>query len=246
MNETIRSLKNRKSVRVFTDKPIEDDKKREILRCALEAPTAGNMTLYSIIDVTDQSLKDALAVSCDNQPFIAKASMVLVFCADYHRWTQCFKRYCDTVRAASVGDLSLATADAIIAAQNSVVAAESLGIGSCYIGDITEKFEYHRELFNLPCHVVPVCMVVFGYPAPQAVDRAKPARFEIADIVFENGYDDSKALSMDSMLKKRQGLSDEEFRNWIVKFCERKYNSEFSVEMSRSCAESIKAFCNEQ
>ena len=82
MNEIIRSLYDRKSVRVFENRPISAECKKEILMSAMEAPTAGNQQLYTILDITDQKLKDKLAVSCDNQPFIAKAPLILIFCAD--------------------------------------------------------------------------------------------------------------------------------------------------------------------
>ena len=70
MNNTIEELFARKSVRVFADKLIEPEKKQLIIDAAIQAPTAGNMTLYSIIDVQSQELKDKLAKTCDNQPFI--------------------------------------------------------------------------------------------------------------------------------------------------------------------------------
>lgn len=243
MNEIIKSLYDRKSVRVFEDKPIPADCKEAILSAALQAPSAGNMNLYTILDITDPELKATLSVTCDNQPFIAKAPLVLVFCADYHRWHNLFVKYCDYVRTPSVGDLNLATADALIAAQNCVVAAESLGIGSCYIGDITENFERHKELFNLPGHVVPVCMLVFGYPTGQQKDRVKPPRFNTEDIVFENTYNIAMAENMDVMLRNRENISEEKFPEWVEKFLQRKYNSDFSIEMSRSCTEMIKSFC---
>ncbi|MHC1772402.1 MAG: nitroreductase family protein [Flexilinea sp.] len=66
MNETITLLKNRKSVRKYTDQPLPDSVKKEILEAALCAPSAGAMMLYSIIEVEDQSLKEKLAVSCDH------------------------------------------------------------------------------------------------------------------------------------------------------------------------------------
>lgn len=84
-NETIELLMKRKSMRVFEDKPVPQDVKRQLLEASLRAATAGNMTLYTIIDVTDQALKDKLAVTCDNQPFIAAAPLVLIYCADYRR-----------------------------------------------------------------------------------------------------------------------------------------------------------------
>ena len=95
MNSTIKELFERKSVRVYKDKEIEPEKKQLILESAIQAPTAGNMTLYSIIDIQDQEIKDKLAKSCDNQPFIAKAPLVLIFVADYQKWYDAFK-YCST------------------------------------------------------------------------------------------------------------------------------------------------------
>lgn len=79
MNETLRVLMERKSVRVFEKRPIGPEEKQAILNAAMRAPTAGNSMLYSILDVTDQALKDKLAITCDHQPFIAAAPMVLVF-----------------------------------------------------------------------------------------------------------------------------------------------------------------------
>ena len=149
MTTVIEMLNQRKSVRAYEDRPISKEDKKLILNAALQAPTAGNMTLYTILDITDPVMKKRLSVTCDNQPFIAEAPMVLVFCADYHRWYELFKRHVDEVRAPAEGDLLLANADALIAAQNVVMAAESLGLGSCYIGDVTENFEIHKELFDV-------------------------------------------------------------------------------------------------
>ena len=243
MNETIKQLWSRKSVRAYADREITQEEKNAILDAAIQAPTAGNMTLYTILDITDQKIKDRLAVTCDNQPFIAKAKLVLIFCADYRRWYDIFCKYEDEVRKPAVGDLFLAQADTLIAAQNAVVAAESLGIGSCYIGDITENFEIHRELLNLPKYVVPTAMLCFGYPTEQQMERPKPSRFSRESIVHENGYDMEKAGTMGAMLTERNGFADEAaLEDWVHRFCKRKWNCEFSEEMSRSCAAIIRSW----
>ena len=179
MNQTIKELYDRKSVRVFTDENITEEEKKIIMNAALQAPTAGNMALYSIIDIQDQKIKDILAQRCDHQPFIARAPMVLVFCADYQKWFDMFNEYTIGVPKLEESDLILAGQDCIIAAQNAVVAAESLGIGSCYIGDILENFELNKELLNLPKYAVPYIMLVFGKPTQQQKDRIKPKRFTL-------------------------------------------------------------------
>ena len=243
MNQTIAQLHARKSVRVYEDRPIEADVKNAILEAALQAPSAGNMALYTILDMTDPAIKAALAKSCDNQPFIAEAPMVLIFCADYYRWYESFRRYAPDARMPGMGDLFLAQADAIIAAQNAVVAAESLGVGSCYIGDIIENFEYHQELLKLPRYVVPAAMLSFGYPTAQQLRREKPARFKAEDLVHENSYDIDKSEALPWMLMERQVLSDDEVPCWLRRFCQRKWNSEFSREMTRSAEAITKDWC---
>ena len=82
----------------------------------------------------------------------------------------------------------LAVTDAAIAAQNAVVAAESFGIGSCYIGDIMENCDIQRSLLHLPDYVFPAVMLVFGWPTQQQKDRVKPQRCAMEHIVHENGY----------------------------------------------------------
>ena len=243
MNEILQQLHDRKSVRVYEERGVEPEVKRAILEAAIQAPSAGNMALYTILDITDQELKNKLAVSCDNQPFIATAPMVLIFCADYRRWYDVFCKFVEDVRKPDMGDLFLAEADSLIAAQNAVVAAHSFGLGSCYIGDITENYEFHRELLNLPQYVVPAAMLCIGYPTAQQISRPKPPRHDVSHLVHENGYSLEKSGEMSRMLQTQQGKSGEELADYIRRFCKRKWNSEFSREMSRSCTEMVRHWC---
>jgi len=245
MNEVLNQIKNRKSVRVFEDKPITAEVKKEILNSAFEAPTAGAMMLYSIIDITDEALKEKLSVACDDQPFIAKAPLVLIFLADYQRWYDIFCHEDCNPRTPGEGDILLACADAIIAAQNTVVAAESLGIGSCYIGDILENCENIRELLELPDYVLPAAMVVYGYPTAEQKNRTKPVRFEGQYIVSENKYHRITKEEHEEMHRirfEKMALPEKSTNERIKAFCERKFMSDFSLEMNRSAGEYLKKF----
>lgn len=231
-NKIIQSLNNRKSVRLYEDLPILEADKNIIINSALQAPTAGNMTLYTIIDVTEQQLKDQLAILCDNQPFIAKAPLVLIFLADWQRWYDSFKLlYGEDIRTPQVGDLWLAAMDANIAAQNTVVAAESLGIGSCYIGDIIENAEQIREIFDLPDFVVPACMLVYGYPTKQQKSRTKPARFTQEFICHENKYKRFSAAELEKHYFARAGKN---FKQEVSHTYDGKWRQDFMQEMNRS------------
>ena len=116
-NAILSALAARKSVRVFTPDPVTPDERAAILNAAFQAPTAGNQQLYTILDITDPALKEALADSCDHQPFIAKAPLVLVFCADCKKWYDAYLEVGCTPRTPGAGDLMLAVTDAAIAAQ---------------------------------------------------------------------------------------------------------------------------------
>ena len=237
MNAILESLYQRKSCRVFTDEPVSVELKQELICAAMQAPTAGNMHLYSIIDITDQVIKDQLAESCDHQAFIAKAPLVFVFCADYHRAWLGMKTFIDpNTRKPESGDMFLAMSDALICAQNMVVAAQGLGLGSCYIGDILENYEFHRDLLKLPEAVWPIGMLVLGYPTQHQLDRKKPKRFGPDLVVHTNAYtslstEDHQAYIQDHLKNQPNSLNE---LNYYDDFYHRKYTADFTHEMNRS------------
>jgi FMN reductase (NADPH)/FMN reductase [NAD(P)H] len=248
-NPTIDLLLKRKSIRVYDDRIISGAEKEVIIQAAMRAPTAGNMMLYTIIEIEDQALKDQLAVTCDNQPFIARAPYVLLFAADYQRWYDYY--FCSGAiqvadeaqilhRRPEEGDLLLACCDTLIAAETAVIAAEALGIGSCYIGDILEHYETHRDLFALPQYVLPVTLICFGYPTPEQAERKQPSRFAREYIVHKNSYRRLSPEELEEMMRpnnarfashgpRADGIANTGQLNFFKKF-----NADFSIEMSRS------------
>lgn len=240
MNEVLRQLAERRSVRAYTDEPVSDADRAAVLQAAFDAPTAGCQQLYTIIDVTDPKLKHELAETCDHQPFIERAPLVLVFCADHQRWFDAYRLAGAEPRQPGEGDLVLAVLDAAIAAQNAVTAAHSLGLGSCYIGDILENRARVIELLGLPPLVVPAVMVVVGHPTPQQLTRAKPQRFASEFLVHDNVYRRLGAGELRAMFEGH--THGQGFDTFLRAFCARKYNAEFSEEMTRSVAAYLGAF----
>lgn len=259
MNETLKTIENRRSIRKYAGTPIREEEKELILHAALRAPTAGNMMLYSIIRVEDQSIKERLADTCDHQPFIAAAPWALLFVADYQRFFDYYE-YCDVqsqcaqkgieARLPGEGDLLLACCDALIAAQTAVLAAESLGIGSCYIGDILENAETHRQMFKLPRFTLPITLVVFGRPAVERTKNRLTTRFPNECVVFQNEYRrltevDFAHMFEENALRSHPGLAGEEA---VKLFGQnqyfRKFATEFSLEMDRSAAKWINTWKN--
>lgn len=243
MNDIIQSLFDRKSTRQFEKRPVTAEEKNFILNSALQAPTAGNQNLYTILDITDPSLLEALSRYCDNQPFIAEAPLALLFLADCRRWYDSYRHAGLEARLPEEGDLLLAVADAVIAAQNTVVAAESLGIGSCYIGDILEQEEKVREALALDDYVFPAAFLVYGWPTQGQKDRQKPARPPLSYVVQENRYRRLSENEHKQMFLDKGSIKEEaEYNDYISAFCTRKYMSDFSREMSRSAKRYLKHF----
>jgi nitroreductase len=257
MNQTIDVILKRKSIRAYEDRPIAASERHAILQAAMRAPTAGNMMLYSIIYVKNQTSKETLAHTCDNQPFIAEAPLVLLFLADYQRWYDYFllsgvedlaERQHERLQKPEAGDLFLACCDALIAAQTAVIAAESLGIGSCYIGDILENYETHRALFKLPDYVFPICLLCFGYPTQQERERAQTSRYAQDFIVFEDEYRRLEAREYEEMYRQTQvKFADAAERpqgidNVGQMMYDRKFSAGFTKELRRSVKVMLRAW----
>ena len=255
--ETIELLEKRRSIRSFKDQPIEPEVLNKLKRLTLRAPSAGNMNMYSIIEVTDKEKKSCLANICDHQLMIEKAPIVWVFLADMERWYRwmeesgCKDRIGKDVRKPGIGDLHLAMQDAIITSTYAVIAAEALGLGSCFIGDIIENYEETQKLLNLPKYAIPASMLIMGYPK-QPASQKMTLRPEPEYLFMENGY---KKQSVDECakmykahedaLRERNVLPCNNTGTFADYYFNKKYSSKFMDEMNRSTAVFMKRWCDE-
>ena len=103
-----------------------------------------------------------------------------------------------------------------------------------------ENCEIHREMLNLPEYVFPAAMLVFGYPTKQQLEREKPVRVNMKHIVHENGYRHMDGAELKEMFEHKAGVQT--YEAWMQAFCNRKFNSDFSKEMTRSVSEYLKKF----
>ena len=135
----------------------------------------------------------------------------------------------------------LACCDAIIAAQTAVIAADSLGVGSCYIGDIMENYAAHQTLFDLPRYTFPIYLLCLGYPDPKAQAAWKQtSRFDRKFIVFQDSY---KRLKADEFAEMFRGETERRFKgrsdiegavNIGQQTYRGKFSADFAIEMNRS------------
>ena len=246
MNDTLKTIDERRSTRQYLDKEISKEDKRVILEAAINAPTAGNMLLYSIIDVTEEDKKEKLSVLCDNQPFIKNGKMVLVFVSNAKKWYDVYNQTNEKDLKPSLADFYLTLADAHIAAENAVIAAESLGIGSCYIGDIIENYEKVKELLNLPKYINPICMLVFGYKKDDKI-APRARRFAVEDVVFENSYQEKSFETFVNKFNYLENVEEQEkkAKQLVNATFRAKMSQEFFKEMNRSFKLMIEEYLDE-
>jgi FMN reductase (NADPH) len=258
MNETLRLISNRKSLRAYDPAPLSRKEIDTIINMSMRAPTAGNMMMYSILEVTDQKNKEKLVETCDHQPFIAKAPLVLIYLADMQRWYDYFAvsgvpDYCRDRQMEfehpRESDLMLACCDALIAAQTAVIAAESMGIGSCYIGDIMEQYEIHKSMFNLPDLVFPITMLCFGKFKPSYLTQQPRPRFPQKFIHFQDQYQRIESDGFKEMYQHlEKGPEEGSYLKDAANFGQhnylRKTGSDYSREMRRSVSLAIEHWLN--
>lgn len=198
-------LKNRRTIRKYSDRDIDNDLLDEILQCGTRASTTGNMQLYSIIVTRDAEMKEMMAPLHFNQPMVKDAPVTLTFCADFNR----FNKWCRQRDAEPGYDnfLSFMTAaiDALLVAQTVCIAAESKGVGICYLGTVLYTAEKIIDLLSLPAGVVPVAVVTLGWPAekPDQIDR-----ISLSALVHKEQYHDYSKEDIDVIFAEKEARAD--------------------------------------
>ena len=169
-------MKNRRSVRKYTDKEVDSKIIDRIIDAARWAPSAGNQQPLEIIVLTEQSDKDKLLEATGRQSFILGAPYVLIICSNS---TDCVNRY--QKRGLKLYNIQ----DTAAAVQNILLLVTAYGLSSCWIGAFNEQSII--DDFNLPENVRPVAMLPIGY-APEEISRNVPPRKELDSIVFKESY----------------------------------------------------------
>ncbi|MCK9413423.1 MAG: NADPH-dependent oxidoreductase [Prolixibacteraceae bacterium] len=181
------TLLQHRTIRKYTTSDISDQQLSKILEAGCRASTTGNMQVYSIVVNRDPKMKELLSGCHFNQPMVKNAPVVLTFCADFNR----FNLWCKRSHADPGYDnfLSFFTAaiDALLVAQNVCVAAESEGLGICYLGTTTYLAGKIIDILHLPKGVVPVTTVTLGWPDEEP---ALTDRLPLEAIVHKETYQD--------------------------------------------------------
>jgi nitroreductase len=197
------NLLNHKSIRKFKPDDVEVSKLHDILGAASRGSNTGNMQAYSVVVTRDALIRKQLWEAHFKQDMVLQAPVHLTFCSDFNR----FSKWCNQRNADPGYDNFLSfltgTIDAIIAAQNAVVAAESMGLGACYLGTATWMASRVIEILELPKLVVPVTAVVIGYPDE---DPPLTDRLPLSGIVHREKYKDYLSEDIDRIHAEKESL----------------------------------------
>lgn len=215
MNNIIKLLQSHRSIRKFEARHIPEELLIELVRSGQAAATSSHIQAYSIIHVTDKQLRNHLVELTGGQKYVASSSDFLVFCADMKRSLEAAQSTGEGVVRGMTEQLLVATVDVSLMAQNIAIAAESKGLGICYIGGIRNNPQAVSELLSLPQHVYPVFGMCLGYPAHDP--DIKP-RLPVEAVLKENSYGDDSGhvnafnLTMHHYYQARKGGN--KISNW--------------------------------
>lgn len=208
MNQIIETILNHRSIRKFSDEKLTREQVEIILQSALQASTSSHVMAYTIIGVTDENLKsDLQAVS--GHPHVKNSGHLFVFCADLQRNYQVTSQEKEEPvkqNIESTEQFIVAAIDAALAAQNASIAAESMGLGICYIGSLRNNIKRVDELLKLPEYVVPLFGLAVGHPEHHP--EIKP-RLPLGAMYHENTYDHDK---------EKQSKIVEEFDEYLKEY----------------------------
>jgi len=187
-NATLDLISRHGSVRKYRPDPVPVETIETIVAAAQRTSTSSNMQAYSVVAVMDAAKRARLAEQCGNQEHIAQAPVFLAWCADLARLDRACEVRGYIQETGYVENFLIAAVDTVIAAQTAALAAESLGLGICYIGSIRNNTQAVIDLLELPRLVFPVTGMTLGWPAAEPPIRP---RLDQSAVLHWERYEDA-------------------------------------------------------
>lgn len=181
--ETIRLMRQHRSIRKFIDKPITTETLQEIILAAQAAAASSFLQCTSIIRVTDPKIRTQITHLAADQSYISNCAEYLIFCVDFHR----HQRIVPDAQLGFTEQTIIGSIDAALMAQNAMLAAESLGLGAVFIGAMRNHTKEICQLLKLPKQVFALFGLCLGWPDQNP--EVKP-RLPYSMVVHENYYHD--------------------------------------------------------
>lgn len=191
MNQVIALLKDHRSIRKFKQDPISNEMVLSIIDAAGSAATSNFIQAYSVIRVINKDNRKQLAELTGSQSWVEDSPLFLVFCADLKRAENACLLENKEMVSGYTEQFIIATIDVALAAENAIIAAESMGLGGVFIGGIRNNPDAVCELLKIPKHVYPVFGMCLGFPdeKPEQKPRLPAEMILHEDYYHENQTD---------------------------------------------------------
>jgi len=197
----IQQIHQHRSIRKYMPDPVPDSLLNKILEAGIRASSSGNMQTYSIIVTGEQSLREQLYRAHKEQTMVLEAPLLLTFCADFHRMRQWLRISDAPDNFDNFISFMIAAIDAILVSQNVALAAESEGLGICYLGSTFSNCDQVGRILDLPGNVVPVVGFTLGYPDE---DPAPRDRLPLEGLVHYDTYHDYSDEQISQIYQERE------------------------------------------
>ena len=199
------SIRNRKTIRKYSDKIVSEELLNKLLEEAEHTPTMGNLQLYSVIVTRSKDGKEALAPAHFNQPMVTEAPVVLTICADFRRTSA----WAENRKAKPGYDNFLsfmnASTDALLYTQSFCNLAEGEGLGTCYLGTTIYMPQMIIDTLKLPKLVFPIATITLGWPneEPNISDR-----LPLSAIIHNEHYEDCTPEKINDYYTEKENLKE--------------------------------------
>lgn len=204
------NIKERRTIRKYTQQPISDELLNRLLEEAARTQTMGNLQLYSVVVTRSDEMKKKLAPAHFNQPMVTTAPVVLTICADFRRTTD----WCECRNATPGYDNLLsfmnAATDALLYTQTFCNLAEEEGLGICFLGTTVYMPQQIIDVLQLPRLVFPVATLTIGWPDEEP---ALSDRLPLQSFVHAETYHPYTGQSINDFYAYKEAL--EENRHFV-------------------------------
>ena len=239
------TILNHRSVRSYSSKEVEQEKLDRILYAATRASNTGNMQVYTLVVTRDPKIREQLAPCHFNQPSAKQAPVIVTICADINR----FSKWCLLRGAKPEYDNLLwfmnGAIDSLLASQNLSLAAESEGLGICYLGTTVYNADKIIDILNLPKGVIPITTITMGYP--EVMPDNITDRLPVSGVVMYDKYEDYSDSEIEDIWSEKEAsdetkglLIENELPNLAQIFTNKRYTGKDNIAISEKYLEVLK------
>lgn len=211
-----------------------------MLSAARQAPSSHHVQAYSIVSVKDSDNRRKLAALCGNQPYVEQAPVFLVFLLDFYKHKQAADTHGESIAVGEVEDLLVGAVDTALIAQNTLLAAQSLGLGGVMIGGIRNEADQVAKLLELPPWTVPLMGLCLGYPDE---DHAQKPRMPLDGFYYEDHYSTG---GLPEALARYERITEDYYRNRTQNPKPDGWGRQMSDYLKKPRRQALTAFIKEQ